>query len=205
MHKGIFSDWSTFTFEGVTAIHGISSKTGLVRGIGMYVESELEFGDDAKLVVHHLSAGDDLYGHDTGNMPRPYAPALAEPIHFVKDWTLPEFNKSFVSSISNEATMDFYCIFGRDGVVPYEPYGIDNVGCMESGDKENKMVFVHRVAPGEGLNGTQRACVLLVAAAFIFGAIYLSTRSGKKHGAAMNERRDSKAEQTPLIFRSSDL
>merc|ERR1712130_233121 len=38
---GIFSDWSTYTFSGEVEVSSLVSDTGLVRGVGMYRQTEL--------------------------------------------------------------------------------------------------------------------------------------------------------------------
>ena len=84
---GIFTDWATFTLSGDITIRDIYSDTGLVRGIGMYTQSELYFEDDAKLNIHDLGAGMELYDVDTEALDHPFAPAEAKPFHVLKEWT----------------------------------------------------------------------------------------------------------------------
>ena len=167
----------------------------------MYVESNLQFEDDSQLSVHHLRAGHGLYNEDTTRLPAPYAPSIAEPIHFVESWTA--FEETFESSIVNEPEMEFYCIFGRDGVSEYGSYSVDNSECTKIKEDEktqNELFYVHRLAADQGSNIVQRTCVLLFAAMFIsfLFCLYIRNRQYFKE-------KDLESECAPLISRGSDL
>ena len=43
MAHGLMSDWSSLSMESDINIHHIYSQTGLVRGIGLYTQSKLQF------------------------------------------------------------------------------------------------------------------------------------------------------------------
>merc|ERR1719334_1048443 len=120
---GIFSDFAEYTFSGDIEIGGLVCETGLVRGIGLYRQSQVFFAENSTLSMHDFSAGHKLYGEDTSEYDHPYNPATAKAFHVV--WN--DFDnetletgfivKQFNSSIhSVPKTVSFACIFGRDGV-----------------------------------------------------------------------------------------
>ena len=62
---GIFGDFAEYQFSGDVEISDLYCDTGLVRGIGMYRESELTFAADSTLTISGLSAGHVLYDEVT--------------------------------------------------------------------------------------------------------------------------------------------
>jgi len=135
---GIFSDWSTYTFSGEVEVSSLVSDTGLVRGVGMYRQTELTLEEGLKLTVKDLSAGHKLYNEDTSDYSKPYNPTVAKPFHimwansenFTVD-TVDNVLKTFNASIIGEAkTVEFSCIFGRDGMNDTDwEYSSDNSDC----------------------------------------------------------------------------
>merc|ERR550525_106468 len=138
MH-GIFSDFSTFSFEGDVQIGRLVCDTGLVRGIGMYRESHLTLADDSSLHMAGLSAGHESWSIDTDKFPHPYNPAVAKPFHVLWDspTTLTILGEKeevdFSSSIENAASeVTLQCVYGRDGVDDsYWREAIDNSDCED--------------------------------------------------------------------------
>ncbi len=52
---GIFSDFAKYTFEGDVVISEILCDTGLVRGVGMYRQSEIDFAAGASLKIYGVT------------------------------------------------------------------------------------------------------------------------------------------------------
>jgi len=135
---GIMSDFSSYTFSGTVEISGIVSDTGLVRGIGMYTQTELTLDDGLTLTMRNFSAGHELYDEDTSAFAHPYAPSVAKPFHILWSYsdnftidTVENVVKYFNSSIVGEAdTVSFSCIFGRDGMNDTDwDYTVENSDC----------------------------------------------------------------------------
>ena len=132
------SDFSSYTFSGTVEISGIVSDTGLVRGIGMYTQTELTLDDGLTLTMRNFSAGHELYDEDTSMFAHPYAPSVAKPFHILWSYsdnftidTVENVVKYFNSSIVGEAdTVSFSCIFGRDGMNDTDwDYTVENSDC----------------------------------------------------------------------------
>jgi len=114
---GIFSDWSTYTLSGLAKIHDITCDTGLVRGIGLYTKSELNFSSDAIVTLYNFKAGYALSDVITDYYKHPYNPSIAKPFHIIWNNQMETYDKSFQTQISGEPLdIDFYCIIGRDGM-----------------------------------------------------------------------------------------
>merc|ERR1719361_1728224 len=75
---GIFSDFADYTFDGDIEIGGLVCDPGLVRGIGMYRQTQVFFTENSTLSMHDFSAGHKLYGEDTSEYDHPYNPAVAK-------------------------------------------------------------------------------------------------------------------------------
>jgi len=120
---GIFSDFADYTFDGDIEIGGLVCDTGLVRGIGMYRQSQIFFTENSTLNMHDFSAGHRLYGEDTSEYDYPYNPAESKAFHIIwNDFLNQSLNEGYVvkqfnNSIHSEPkTVSFTCMFGRDGV-----------------------------------------------------------------------------------------
>lgn len=68
----IFSDWTSFSIQSNINIHDIYSKTGLVRGSGLYTNNKLTFGD-TQINIFNIGAAIDLYQTDTKQLNHPYS------------------------------------------------------------------------------------------------------------------------------------
>jgi len=123
--------------DGDIVIDGISSATGLVRGVGLYTHSELTFGDESRLSVSDLSAGHSLYSMDTTTFTAPYNPSVAKPFHVI--WSLTNSRgDTFDSAITGQpAAAQFKCIYGRDGADDEDwIFKLDNAHCSDPKDSE---------------------------------------------------------------------
>ena len=86
-------------------IENIVCDTGLVRGIGMYRQTDITWEEGSTLTMYHLSAGLELYSTDTSALDHPYNPSVAKPFHvrWIDYTNLTENNepvtKSFNSTI----------------------------------------------------------------------------------------------------------
>ena len=64
MAHGIMSDWSQFALDGLIDIHHIYSRTGLVRGIGLYTNSEvIYYSEDGEEVQESNESNDGNESH----------------------------------------------------------------------------------------------------------------------------------------------
>jgi len=119
MAHGLFVDWATFSFSGDVSIHGISSKTGLVRAVGLYVNASLDLAGADHLDIYDLKAGMDLYDMDTSTLTHPNSKATAKAFHLV-DYAFDAVDglKEWDSDILNEddTSVSVACMLGRDGV-----------------------------------------------------------------------------------------
>merc|ERR1719203_2711083 len=57
---GIFMDWTEVTISGNLEIYNLQSTSGLVRGLAVYVGSEVTIADDATVSISELAAGTAL-------------------------------------------------------------------------------------------------------------------------------------------------
>jgi len=112
---GIFSDWAEYTFKGDVVLEDFECTTGLIRGIGMYTNSDVTWDSGSSLKMKNFNAGSELYDENTAAKPHPYAPSKANPFQILWSHT-DEDGHEFYSSISNHPhSVEISCIYGRDG------------------------------------------------------------------------------------------
>lgn len=145
LSTGIFTDWAIFTLSGDIEIGDIYSDTGLVRGIGMYTESELYFEDDAVLNIHDLGAGMELYDVDTSELDHPYAPAEAKPFHVLYSWSTEDH--TFYSDLYGDpSAVNVWCIAGRDSTSSdWDHSDFENLNSVDTDCSQNDESVMVRV------------------------------------------------------------
>jgi len=196
---GIFSDFADYTFDGDIEIGGLVCDTGLVRGIGMYRQSQVFFSEDSTLNMHDFSAGHKLYGEDTSEYDHPYNPAVAKAFHVVWDdfdnetltdgFVIKEFNSS-IHSVPK--TVSFACIYGRDGV--------NNTDWMVEADNTDCSLFDDEITEALLVKASKQHVsfwwvkVLVVAAALCFLGQQVWTQCG-----ASKLKLSAQSEVAPLL------
>merc|ERR1719206_65648 len=118
MVHGIFTDWARYSLSGEVSIHGLNSRTGLVRAVGMYVNTSLDISDVDSLAIYDLTAGSALVDSDTDTsaFAHPYAPAMAKPFHILAEYT-DDYGHSYTSPLIGDArAVSASCVFGVDGI-----------------------------------------------------------------------------------------
>jgi len=120
MAHGLFTDWARYSLSGEVSIHGLESHTGLVRAVGMYVNTSLDISDVDSLAIYDLTAGSALIedGADTSALPHPYAPAQAKAFHIIEvEEVSSGYDYFFYSSVVGDAdAVHASCLVGADGI-----------------------------------------------------------------------------------------
>jgi len=116
MAHGLFTDWARYSLSGEVSIHGLESHTGLVRAVGMYVNTSLDISDVDSLAIYDLTAGSALLETNTSALAYPYAPAIAKVFHILDNYS-DAYNHTFYSPlIGDPRVVSASCVFGVEGI-----------------------------------------------------------------------------------------
>merc|ERR1712087_494959 len=108
--------WARYSLSGEVSIHGLNSRTGLVRAVGMYVNTSLDISDVDSLATYDLTAGSALLETNTSTLAYPYAPAIAKVFHIIENYS-DDYNHTFYSPlIGDPRVVSASCVFGVDGI-----------------------------------------------------------------------------------------